>query len=62
MSATAVDPLVELAIDGLGVACLPSFAMRDEIANGRLVSIPEEWVTESGQFHVLWQAARSRRN
>lgn len=58
MSATAVDPLVELAVEGLGVACLPPFAIRDEIADGRLVSILEEWVTENDQFHVLWPASR----
>lgn len=58
MSATAVDPLVELAIEGLGIACLPPFAIRDEIADGRLVSILEKWVIENDQFNVLWPASR----
>lgn len=58
MSATAVDPLIELAIGGLGIACLPPFAIRREIADGRLVSILEEWVVDTDQFNVLWPASR----
>lgn len=58
MSATAVDPLIELAVEGMGVACLPPFAIRDEIADGRLMPILEEWVTEADQFNVFWPASR----
>jgi DNA-binding transcriptional LysR family regulator len=58
MSATAVDPLIELAIEGLGIACLPPFAIRGEIADGRLVTVLDEWVEESDQFNVLWPASR----
>ncbi|MFT4089955.1 MAG: LysR family transcriptional regulator [Asticcacaulis sp.] len=58
MSATAVGPLIELAIQGLGIACLPPFAIRSEIAKGHLVPILDEWVTETDQFNVLWPASR----
>lgn len=58
MSATAIDPLIELAIEGLGIACLPPFAIRGEIADGRLVSILDAWVEEIDQFNVLWPASR----
>jgi len=58
MSATAVDPLIELAVQGLGIACLPPFAIRSEIADGRLVSVLDEWITETDQFNVLWPASR----
>ena len=58
MSATAVDPLIALAIEGMGIACLPPFAIREEIADGRLVSILDEWVAETDQFNVLWPASR----
>lgn len=58
MSATAVDPLIALAIEGMGIACLPPFAIRGEIADGRLVPILDEWVTETDQFNVLWPASR----
>lgn len=58
MSATAVDPLIELAIEGLGIACLPPFAIRRQIADGRLVSMLDEWVEETDQFSILWPASR----
>jgi DNA-binding transcriptional LysR family regulator len=58
MSATAIDPLIELAIAGLGIACLPPFAIRREIADGRLVSVLEEWVMQADQFNLLWPASR----
>lgn len=58
MSATAVDPLVHLATGGHGIACLPPFAIRQELAEGRLVSLLGEHVCEVDQFNVLWPASR----
>lgn len=59
MSATAVDPLIELARAGLGIACLPPFAIRRELAEGTLVPLLEQWISESDQFNVLWPASRN---
>ena len=58
MSATVLDPLVGMAIEGLGIACLPPFAIRDELANGRLVSLLESHVTVEDRFSLLWPASR----
>ncbi|WP_334184797.1 LysR family transcriptional regulator [Novosphingobium sp.] len=58
MSATAIDPLVHLAVAGHGIACLPPFAIRQELADGRLVSLLEDSVCEVNQFNVLWPASR----
>lgn len=58
MSATAVDPLIELSLKGLGIACLPPFAIREELAQGQLVEILGPWVMEQDQFNVLWPASR----
>lgn len=58
MSATVVDPLIHLAIAGHGIACLPPFAIRQDILDGRLVSLLEEHVHEMDQFSVLWPASR----
>lgn len=58
MSATMLDPLIRLAIEGMGIACLPPFAIRDELASGRLISLLEPAVTECDQFSVLWPATR----
>lgn len=58
MSATAIDPLIHLAVESLGIACLPPFAVREEIADGRLVSLLEDHVVEMDDFSVLWPAGR----
>ncbi len=58
MSATAVDPLIHLAVAGHGIACLPPFAVREEITDGRLVALLEPYVRESDQFNILWPASR----
>ncbi len=58
MSANVVDPLIHLAIAGHGIACLPPFSIRQEILDGRLVSLLEQHVQEIDQFSVLWPASR----
>lgn len=58
MSASAIDPLVHLAVASHGIACLPPFAVRQEVADGRLVSLLESHVREDEQFSVLWPASR----
>ncbi|WP_069335603.1 LysR substrate-binding domain-containing protein [Sphingobium yanoikuyae] len=58
MSATAIDPLVHLTVAGYGIACLPPFAIRQELADGRLVSLLKENVCEVDQFNILWPASR----
>lgn len=58
MSASAVDPLIHLAVAGLGIACLPPFAVREEIADGRLLPLLEAHIHETDQFNVLWPASR----
>lgn len=59
MSATAIDPLIHMALAGLGIACLPPFAIRDELASGRLVSLMENCVVDIDQFNILWPASRN---
>ncbi|WP_207893296.1 LysR substrate-binding domain-containing protein [Sphingomonas sp. PP-CE-1G-424] len=47
-----------MAITGHGIACLPPFAVRQEILDGRLVSLLEQHVHAVDQFSVLWPASR----
>lgn len=58
VSATAVRPLVHLAAPSHGIACPPPFAIRRELADGRLVSSRKEHIREEDQFDVLWPASR----
>lgn len=46
------------ALQGLGIACLPDFAIRDALADGRLCSVLDAHVQRSGVFRVLWPSGR----
>ncbi|AOY95967.1 LysR family transcriptional regulator [Cupriavidus sp. USMAA2-4] len=46
------------ALQGLGIASLPEFAMREPLADGRLRTVLDEYVAGSGTFRVLWPASR----
>ena len=55
---SAIEPLLDMAEGGLGLACLPDFAVRDRLADGALVSILDDAVTHAGAFYILWPSSR----
>jgi DNA-binding transcriptional LysR family regulator len=46
------------ALQGRGIAWLPDFAVREALADGRLVPVLPAQVHSRGVFHVLWPAGR----
>ncbi|WP_192456682.1 LysR family transcriptional regulator [Musicola keenii] len=46
------------ALQGLGIAYLPDFAIQEPLADGRLTLILADHVEHTGVFHVLWPASR----
>ncbi|CAO3438412.1 LysR family transcriptional regulator [Azospirillum endophyticum] len=56
--ASAIEPLIYLAEQGLGLACLPDFAIRDQLAKGSLVSVLDDAVRHTGTFRILWPSSR----
>ncbi|RWR04740.1 LysR family transcriptional regulator [Paenirhodobacter populi] len=56
---TAIEGARTAAIAGMGVAWLPDFILRDDLASGRLVRVLEEEIDETGTFFVVWPAARA---
>lgn len=46
------------AQQGLGIAYLPDFAIREPLANGHLQPILTDYVARSGVFYVLWPASK----
>ncbi len=56
--ASTVEALLYLAEQGFGIACLPPFAVERQLADGRLVSILEDSVSDVGTLRVLWPASR----
>jgi len=53
-----IEPLICLAEQGLGIACLPEFAIRPQLEQGRLRTVLDSYVRHTGLFHVLWPSSR----
>ncbi|MCQ1569539.1 LysR family transcriptional regulator [Neorhizobium galegae] len=56
--ASTLEPLIYLAERSFGITCLPPFAVASELAEGKLVSLLEEYMAETGAFRVLWPTNR----
>jgi DNA-binding transcriptional LysR family regulator len=46
------------AIRGLGIACLPDFAVRDALNSGKLRTVLDDYVERTIPLRVLWPASR----
>lgn len=53
-----IETRVCFALQGLGIAYLPDFAIRDLLADGRLESVLADHVGRTSVFHVLWPASK----
>ncbi|WP_394791340.1 LysR family transcriptional regulator [Rhodoferax sp.] len=53
-----LEPLIQLAERGIGIACVPDFAVRTQLANGSLVSVLEEYIEHIGWFRAVWPSSR----
>ncbi|KQV91083.1 LysR family transcriptional regulator [Massilia sp. Root351] len=49
---------VWFALQGLGIACLPAFAVRAELAAGTLRTVLDEYVDRTITFRLLWPSGR----
>jgi len=53
-----IEPLIYMAEQGLGIACLPDFAIGRQLGDGRLVTVLAGHVHNAGVFQVLWPSSR----
>ncbi|AOX99983.1 LysR family transcriptional regulator [Jeongeupia sp. USM3] len=53
-----IETRVCFALQGLGIAFLPEFSVREHLANGRLRVVLADHVERTGVFHVLWPASK----
>jgi DNA-binding transcriptional LysR family regulator len=53
-----MEALRAAAIGGLGVAYMPDFLARDDVASGRLSAMLGDCLAEPGQFSILWPSSR----
>lgn len=53
-----IETRVCFSLQGLGIAYLPDFSIREPLADGRLQPILADHVERTGVFHVLWPASK----
>ncbi len=53
-----VEPLICMAEQGLGIACLPDFALRHQQEAGTLVTVLDDFIEHEGTFRLLWPSSR----
>lgn len=52
------SPLMDMAIAGLGITCLPNFMAGPAIERGELVTVLDEHVEHQGTFRLLWPSSK----
>jgi DNA-binding transcriptional LysR family regulator len=58
ITCTTTDALNYLALDGIGIACLPDFSIKQSIKEGKLQPLLEEFNDFSGALWMLWPSSR----
>ncbi|HEH9395051.1 TPA: LysR family transcriptional regulator [Aeromonas salmonicida] len=58
MTCNTSAALMDVALAGLGIACLPDFMVRQAIGRGELVSVLDEHVEHQGSFRLLWPSSK----
>lgn len=53
-----IETRVCFALQGLGIANLPDFSIRELLASGKLQSVLDDYVTRKGTFYILWPASK----
>ncbi len=56
--ASALEPLVYLAERGQGLACLPDYAVRQQVRQGTLRPVLGDYMHQQGVFRALWPKPR----
>jgi DNA-binding transcriptional LysR family regulator len=55
---STVEPLIALAEFGLGLACVPDFGVRRQVADGSLVIVLSEYIEHAGVVRAVWPSSR----
>lgn len=58
MTSNTIEPLAYAAIQGRGIAFLPTFLVREALENGQLITILDDYMDRQVVFWMLWPASR----
>lgn len=53
-----LEARIHFALAGVGIACLPDFAIRQHLLEGRLVHLLPDCVDQPGPFHLVWPSGK----
>jgi DNA-binding transcriptional LysR family regulator len=53
-----IEAITYLTLQGRGIAFLPTFMVREELASGALVTVLDDYLHQSVTFWMLWPASR----
>ncbi|MDH7795424.1 MULTISPECIES: LysR family transcriptional regulator [unclassified Beijerinckia] len=56
--ANTIEPLLQMAEDGLGIACLPDMMLHQQLKHGRLKTVLDDYVSHAGTMRILWPSSR----
>ena len=56
--ANTIEPLLQMAEQGLGIACLPDLLVGTQLEAGTLVTVLDDHVDHDGMFRLLWPSSR----
>lgn len=58
MVSSSLDALLYLVKNGRGITCVPDFSVKDDLAEGRLNLVLDDYMRRSAAFHVLWPSSK----
>ncbi len=56
--ANTIEPLIDMVAADMGIACLPDFAIREQLQNGQFRSVLDDHTQHEGTFQLLWPSSR----
>lgn len=56
--ANTIEPLIDMVAAGLGIACLPDFAIDEELRSGKFKVVLADHTRHEGLFRILWPSSR----
>jgi len=58
LTTTTIESLSHVVHEGLGIACLPDYMVRESVAQGRLLRVLDDYLEHQGSFWMLWPSSR----
>jgi len=54
----SIEPLIDMAERGVGLTCVPTFAVQRQLDAGTLCSVLDRFLKDVGTFRMLWPSSR----